>query len=81
MKFASGTNRDCNWDQGGLHEKQIHFDFQEMALREMQVPGGTWRPEKDQILQKRRIYDYEKLIISAFSFLGMSEKNYCSKIK
>ena len=37
-------------------------------------PRGTWRPEKDQILQKRRIYDYEKLIISAFSFLGMSEK-------
>ena len=45
-----------------------------MALLEMQVPGGTWRPEKDQILQKRRIYDYEKLIIPAVSFLDMSEK-------
>ena len=45
-----------------------------MALLEMKVPGGTWRPKKDQLLQKRRIYDYEKLIISAVSFFGMSEK-------
>ena len=45
-----------------------------MALLEMQVPGGTWRPEEDQILQKRRIYYFEKLIISAVSFFGMSEK-------